>query len=529
MECHPDREVTLDELEHLARGEARLTLHADAWAAVAASHRYVQRLQSEGRRVYGLTTGFGPLADTRVAADRDAAHQKNLIYHLATGTGPPLERIQARAVLATRILSLARGHSGIRPEALELLVACLNRDLIPAIPARGTVGASGDLTPLAHLALAVMGEGRMLGETGPLDAAEALAAAGLTPLAPHARDALALVNGTAAMTGIAALSAPAAERALELAAVLATVNAEVYGAQAGFLNPGLGRVRPHPGQAWAHHTLGALAADSGRLQPDHQPPPPLEAIPDGSGVLGGQALPQDPYTVRCAPQLLGAVRDSLTYHADTVGRELQAVTDNPVFAHDEGAVWHGGNFYGQHVAFASDALANGLVKLAVHAERTVARITDPAQNGDLPAFLQGDRTGLQSGFMGAQVTASALVAEMRTLATPASIQSIPTNANNQDVVTMGTIAARQAADLLGLLSEVQAIQALVLAQATELTAAAEGWGGFSAAARGLHALVRRHSPSLTTDRPLSEEIQALAGVLADPARRGDVLDTAAAA
>ena len=525
MEFHPDREVTLTELEGLARGELTLWLHPEAWQAVSDGHDFVTRLQAQNRRVYGLTTGFGPLADTRVAADRDGQHQKNLIYHLATGTGEPLERTQARAVMATRILSLARGHSGIRPEALELLVTCLNRDLVPAIPARGTVGASGDLTPLAHLALAVMGEGQMLGDAGPMDAAEALRQAGLAPLAPEGRDALAMVNGTAAMTGIAASTAPAAERSLELAAVMATTNAEIFGAHAGFLNAGLGRVRPHPGQAWAHDTLNRMAADSGRLQPDHQPPPPLEGDPaNGSGVLAGQSLPQDPYTIRCAPQLLGAVRDSLDFHGQTALRELQSVTDNPVLSPEEDAAWHGGNFYGQHIAFASDALANALIKLAVHAERTVARLTDPEQNGGLPAFLQGDRTGLQSGFMGAQVTASALVAEMRTLATPASIQSIPTNANNQDVVTMGTIGARQTAELLRLLSEVQAIEALVLAQAMDLTHEAKG-GAFSSAANRLHALVRRHVPPLREDRPLSNEIQQMAALLRDPARRADLLDS----
>jgi tyrosine ammonia-lyase len=514
MELQPDTAVSPADLERLVAGEP-LHLGDAVRTQVAASHAYLHRLRDENRRVYGLTTGFGPLARHRVAGERDADHQKNLVYHLATGTGEPLPRPQARAVLATRIFSLARGHSGIRPEALDFLVTCLNRDLIPAIPARGTVGASGDLTPLAHLALALMGEGEMLAEPEPRDAATVLAEAGLTPLAPGGRDALALVNGTAAMTGIAGLTAPAAERALDLAAVLSTANAELFGAHAGFLHPGLGAVRPHPGQAWAHATLGELAADSGRLQPDIQPPPEVEeGMAEGEAVLADQSLPQDPYTIRCAPQLLGAVRDQLDFHAATVDRELQAVTDNPVLDAEEEAVLHGGNFYGQHVAFASDALANALVKLAVHSERKIARITDPAQNGGLPAFLQGDDTGLQSGFMGAQVTASSLVAEMRTLATPASVQSIPTNANNQDVVTMGTIAARQTAQLLDLLYEVLAIEALVMAQAMDLVRERDGRDDFSRAAADLHHLVRHHSPRLGADRPLSGDIRRLARVLA---------------
>jgi tyrosine ammonia-lyase len=233
------------------------------------------------------------------------------------------------------------------------------------------------------------------------------------------------------------------------------------------------------------------------------------AIDTESGVLADQPLPQPPYSVRCTPQLLGAVRDSLTFHHDTVRRELTAVTDNPVLSPATEEVLHGGNFYGQHVAFAADALTQALVKLGLHADRVVARVTDPRRSEGLPAFLQGDRTGLQSGFMGAQVSASALAAEMRTRATPAGIQSIPTNADNQDVVTMGTIAARQAADVLDLLFELLAIEALVLAQAMDLA----GGAPFSTAARDLRAFIRHRAAPLAEDRPLSGEIAAVATAL----------------
>jgi tyrosine ammonia-lyase len=270
-------------------------------------------------------------------------------------------------------------------------------------------------------------------------------------------------------------------------------------------------VRPHPGQQWAQQRLAGLVAGSARLSDDPQPPPPVAPLGEGP-VTSDQELPQAPYSVRCTPQLLGAVRDSLDFHTDAVARELASVTDNPVLDPHEDAVLHGGNFYGQHVAFASDTLTQALIKLGVHAERIVARITDPARNGELPAFLQGDRTGLQSGFMGAQVTASALVAEMRTRATPASIQSIPTNADNQDVVTMGTIGARQAADVLELLYQVLAIEALVLAQAIDLSPSP----AFSPDARGLRDFVRQHVAYLGDDRPLADDIQTLASELRKP-------------
>jgi tyrosine ammonia-lyase len=509
MEFHPQRPFPPESVAAVARAGERLTLHGDAWAAVAASHDQLRRLQAEGRRVYGLTTGFGPLATTRVGGGTEAEHQRNLIYHLATGTGSPLERPKARAVLTTRILSLARGYSGIRPAALELLLECLNRDLIPAIPERGTVGASGDLTPLAHLALAVMGEGAMLDGSGTRDAAEQLAAAGLAPLEPGGRDALAIVNGTAAMTGIAADTDTAAYRALDWATALAAVNAEAFCSPGGFVQPGLDRVRPHPGQTWARQRLADRAAGSQRLGNDPQPPP-VEPVPEGQpAVWWDQPLPQAPYSVRCAPQLLGAVRDSLDFHHATVDRELASVTDNPVLDADADAVLHGGNFYGQHVAFAADTLTQALIKLGVHSDRIIARITDPARNGELPPFLQGDRTGLQSGFMGAQVSASALVGEMRTRATPAGIQSIPTNADNQDVVTMGTIGARQTAAVADLLFEILAMEALVLAQATELATGPD----FSPGARALAGLVRQYSPALEQDRPLTAEIGQLAAAL----------------
>jgi tyrosine ammonia-lyase len=304
-----------------------------------------------------------------------------------------------------------------------------------------------------------------------------------------------------------------AQTALDTALRLSVAHAEALGGRTEAWHPAFGAVRPHPGQIAVLESLGATAANAPRLD-RHRAAERRLAAGDGHRRLA--ATPQDPYTIRCVPQVLGAVADVIAFHRGIVEIELNAATDNPIFLDDEPSALHGGNFYGQHVAFASDALSTALVKMAVLAERQVARITDETMNKGLPAFLQGDRTGLQSGFMGAQVTASALVAEMRAAAHPASIQSIPTNGNNQDIVSMGTIAARKAAAIVPDLFRIQSIQALVLAQAVDLIGPSE----FSPATRAIHAAVREQSERLTVDRPLSDDIEQLAVRIASGALAG---------
>jgi tyrosine ammonia-lyase len=313
------------------------------------------------------------------------------------------------------------------------------------------------------------------------------------------------------MTGLALVNAVESASAVWTALRLSLLNAEVFGARREAWDPFFGRIRPHAGQQMVHTSLMRWSRSSTRLQAIPDAPPRLEFDAEHN-VIADQELPQDPYSVRCVPQLFGAVLDAVTWHNDTVETELNSVTDNPVFDTQEGRVRHGGNFYGQHISFASDTLSNALIKTAVHAERVVARITDKTQNPGLPAFLQGRQTGLNSGFMGAQVTASALVAEMRTKSNPASIQSIPTNANNQDVVTMGTIGALRASELLDRLYEVLAIEALILTQGFELEGGFEN-GSFSDSSRELAEFVREYSDFLDEDRPLSSEIQEVAVAL----------------
>ncbi|HYD99062.1 MAG TPA: aromatic amino acid ammonia-lyase [Alphaproteobacteria bacterium] len=491
----------------LALGEA-------ARARMAESSDTLARLVGERRRIYGVTTGYGPLARHYVTPEQAATLQRNLIYHLATGVGRPYSPVHTRAIMAARASSLARGRSGIGAATFDLLLRCLEADLLPVVPEMGTVGASGDLTPLAHIALVLIGEGEAMWRGERMPAAAALRAAGLAPAALGHKEGLALVNGTSAMTGVAAVNAVRARRAGWLALRLAALHAEVMGGHAEAWDPRFGQARPHPGQRLAHAALGRLSAGTARLQAQIQPPPRLPDDPDRDGVFADRILPQDPYTIRCAPQLLGAVFDVMDFHDRTVEIELNSVTDNPLVFAEDGAVLHGGNFFGQHVAFASDALCSATIQIVVHAERCLARLCDPAANGGLPAFLQQGPVGLNSGLMGAQVTASALVAELRTKAVPASIQSIPTNNANQDVVPLGTIAARKTSECLDLCWLVLAIHGLALAQACELRGGLGSDGaGFSPQGRRLAERIRATVGFLDRDRPLSAEIQALAADL----------------
>ena len=506
-------EPSAADIEAVALDHRPAAIGGEGRERLAAAEAYLQRLIEQRRLVYGVTTGYGPLATTRIDPSASRTLQRNLVYHLSSGVGEPLPEGHVRATIAARIASVARGHSGLRPAIVDQLLDWLASRIIPEVPAIGTVGASGDLTPLAHIARALMGEGRIRIGDGPWqEAGGALAQLGREPCQLDGKDAIALVNGTSATAGICAVTGAGAERTAAISARLGALYAELLEGHAEAFQRPIGAARPHPGQLRVHEWLAALTADSPRLQPWTGAPLCLDA--DQPAVQPDQPLPQDPYSVRCLPQALGAALDAIAHHNATVARELGSASDNPLLFPDAEMVLHGGNFFGQHLAFAADALNNALVHMAVHSERRINRITDPARNGRLPAFLQPRETGLQSGFMGAQVTASALVAEMRTTAHPASIQSVPTNADNQDVVTMSTRAARQAATNLEHLQRVLAIEALALAQASELS----GGPPLGPASQRLVDWVRTLAPPLHEDRSLSAEIEAVAAALASPAR-----------
>ena len=504
--------LTTRDVFDVAHGHRAATVGSAAKARMKASHTTLARMVAERRRIYGVTTGYGPLASHPVSPEHAAELQRNLVYHLCTGVGKPLSRLHTRAMMVARAASLARGYSGVSETLFRTLLDCLDRDVIPVVPEMGTVGASGDLTPLAHVALAMLGEGEMWYRGERMAASQALLAAGIRPITLGHKEGIALVNGTSCMTGIAAINAERAQRAADLSVRLAVLFAECLGGRTEAWDPRFGVARPHAGQTLAHAALARWSAGSERLRATVQPPERLDESEARDGWLPEGELPQDPYTIRCVPQLVGAVLDVLAFHDNIVATELQSATDNPLVFADDEAILHGGNFYGQHVAFASDTLLLGVAKLAIHAERCVARITDRAQNQGLPAFLHGGRDGVNSGFMGAQVTASALIAELRTRAVPASIQSVPTNANNQDVVTMGTIAARKTADVLDLVYLVLSIHAMTLAQAAELRGGPE-LSGFAPSSCALVRWIRETAAPLTNDRPLASDIERLAARL----------------
>lgn len=510
-----------EDVRDVAAGAATVVLGDAAAACLARSHATVQRCIDENRLVYGLTTGFGPLAGRTVSPAEAETLQRNLIYHLATGVGECLSWEQARAVLLARLASLVQGHSGADLEMVERMVQWLDTGLAPAIPCKGTVGASGDLTPSAHMALALMGEGEVVDRAGRRTPARAaLARAGVSPLALRARRGLALVNGTAAMTGLGALVAADARRYLRLALGSAAVTVDLLRGAEEAHHALLARVRPHPGQRDAQALLAQALAGSARL---------LAPIAEQDWRDYTDRLPpQDPYSLRCLQQLFGAVYD-FAHHAErVVRRELNAVTDNPVFDGEADLVVHGGNFYGQHVAFAMDTFAMVLVKAALLLERQLALLCDEKRNRGFPPFLTPSAAGLHSGLMGAQVTASSLVAEMRTQLGHASVQSIPTNGENQDVNTMGTTAARLAGRVLGDAWRVLAIHAVAVAQGVDLAGGTAARPAFAPASLAWRDWVRETVPALAADRPLGGELEALARRLREDTRPPGAVAPAAA-
>jgi tyrosine ammonia-lyase len=499
----PDHTLTPALAWRAASRPTSIALDERARSLMLASQRALDALIAQDAPIYGVTTGFGPLVHTRISPQDATELQTNLVYHLATGLGPNLDPLTTRITLLARANALAQGFSGVAPSIVELLISCLLHDILPPIPSLGSVGASGDLTPLAHLALMLMGHGSTLDGR---PASQALAHAQLAPLTMTSREALALVNGTSVTASIAATNNERAHRALHLATHLAIAYAEITRAQAQAWHPIFGRARPHPGLLAILQHLQHLTHDSARFTP-HQ----THWLPDAPPL-------QDPYTARCVPQLFGSILEALWRHEDTTTIELNSATDNPLInpQHDTKdapglqevqKIFHGGNFYGQHLASASDALSQSLILLAIWAERVIARLCDERRSDGLPPFLQAHRPGLHAGLMGAQVTASALVAALRADLHPAAAQSIPTNADNQDINPLGTLAAWRTQRAMPRLFEVLAICAATLSQAIDLR---EGPDAYCHASRYLYQQTRAHIASLGPDRPLSQELHAAA-------------------
>ena len=485
--------LVLDDVEAVARARRPVALAPAAVERLAAARAFVDRLAAGSEPIYGITTGVGKLKDVVIPPADRAALQRNLVLSHAGGVGAPLAETETRAVLLLLAASLARGASGVRPLVVETLIACLNRGLHPVVPEQGSVGSSGDLAPLAHVAACLIGEGEawIAGRRAP--AREALSAAGVTPLALQTKEGLALLNGTHLMAGLGALVVLDAARLARLADVAGAMSLEaLMGTNAAF-DPRIHALRPHPGQRAVAANLVKLTAASGII----------ESHRDCTRV-------QDAYSLRCMPQVHGSAREAIGFARGVVERELGAVSDNPLVFPADGAVLSGGNFHGEVLGLALDTLAVGLAQLAGISERRSDRLVNPLTNEGLPPFLARGG-GVNSGYMIAQYTAAALVAELRTLAHPASVDSIPTSGLQEDYNAMGAGAALKARRSVGLARQVLAIELLLAAQALDLRAPLVPGRGSRAAREA----VRRRIPPLGDDRYLKADLDAALALAED--------------
>jgi histidine ammonia-lyase len=499
------RDLTIDQVVEVARGRRAVELDPTAAERVRSSRAVIERLVGEGATVYGVTTGFGDLADVRIEPGRTAELQRNLVRSHAAGVGEPLPDDAVRAMLLLRANALAIGLSGVRLEVLELLIGMLNRAVHPVVPARGSLGASGDLAPLAHLALVVIGEGEATVDgAGPGPGAAALQRSGLHPLTLEAKEGLALLNGTQLMSALGCLAHHDALRLALTADVVGAMSLDAMLGTGAAFDDRLIEARPHPGQVASARHLRELLRDS-QIWASHR--------------ADMEHRVQDAYSLRCMPQVHGAARDALAELERVLRIEINAVTDNPL-VFPTGEVISGGNFHGEPLALALDYATLAVAELASISERRTARLVDPHLSGGLPPFLT-EQPGMESGLMIAHYTAAALVNELQGLAHPASVDTIPTSANQEDHVSMGGTAALQLTTAVDRAEKVLAIEALCAAQALDFRAPLRPAPGVAAA----HATIRARLPHRAADAPPSPEIAAMQALV----HAGDLLANPATA
>jgi len=475
-------------LAAVAAGEA-VSLDEAALAKVKENRAVIDRILLEKRVVYGINTGFGQFATVVIPADQLAELQLNLVRSHAAGVGEPLPIAQTRALMAARINCLLKAHSGIRVEPISLLAECLNRNVVPVIPSMGSVGASGDLAPLAHMALLLIGEGLAWGTAAHIPGGEALKKAGLEPIQLQPKEGLALINGTQMITALGNLAVATLRRLVPLADEIAALSLEALRGTRAAYDPRIHAARPHPGQIEAAAHMRQILGETSEIAQSHQ---------DCNRV-------QDAYSLRCLPQVHGVARDALRFAGEILERELNSATDNPMIFTDTQESRSGGNFHGQYPAFACDMLAIAACDLASISERRQERLVNPAYS-DLPAFLCRNG-GLESGFMMAHVTSAALVSEMKGIAHPACVDSIPTSAGKEDHVSMGPIAARKLLRAVDALEQVLALEARMALEGVRII-------GLKPAA-GLSKLVDALDTACPPwhDRAMHVEIEAAVGAL----------------
>jgi histidine ammonia-lyase len=476
--------LTLADLRDLWRGPVELALDTAAQAGIAAAAQSVQRIAARGAPAYGINTGFGLLANRHIPDAQLAQLQRNLILSHSVGTGPLLDDRIVRLALALKIGSLGRGHSGVRPLIIDTLIRLHNAGILPCIPAQGSVGASGDLAPLAHMTLALLGEGdvRVAGQVRP--ARDAMAAAGIGPVVLAPKEGLALINGTQISTALALHGLFAAERLLEAGAVIGALAVDAAKGSDAPFDERVHAVRGQPGQILLARVYRELLAGSA-IRKSH---------------LVNDERVQDPYSLRCQPQVMGACRDLMEQAARTLLIEANAVTDNPLVFGDE--VLSGGNFHAEPVAFAADTLALAIAEIGALSERRIALLIDATLSG-LPPFLVRD-PGLNSGFMVAHVTAAAAASENKSLAHPASVDSLPTSANQEDHVSMATFAARRLDDMARNTATILGIELLAAGQGIDFHRPLQS----SVRLESVHGLLRQRVQFYEKDRVLAPDIAA---------------------
>ncbi len=486
--------ATLADLAAIWRSDGAVTLAPEARPAVEAAERLVAAAAASGEPVYGVNTGFGKLANIRIAADALATLQRNLVLSHCCGVGEPLDARTTHLMLALKLLSLGRGASGVRWEVCALIEAMLARGVLPVIPVQGSVGASGDLAPLAHMAAVMIGTGEAVHDGQRLPGGQALARAGLAPLTLGPKEGLALINGTQFSTALALAALFDAWRNAAAAVVTGTLSTDAIMGSTAPLLAGIHDLRGHPGQIAVAEAQRALIEGS-EIRESHRE---------------HDTRVQDPYCIRCQPQVTGAAIDLLAFAGRTLEIEANAVTDNPLVLADEGRIVSGGNFHAEPVAFAADQVALALSEIGAIAQRRVALMVDPTLSFDLPPFLTPD-PGLNSGLMIAEVTTAALMSENKHLATPCSTDSTPTSANQEDHVSMAAHAARRLDRMNRNLNVILGVELITAAQGIGFRAPLRT----SAPLSGVIARLRGRIPALEVDRYLAPEIETAAAMIRD--------------
>jgi histidine ammonia-lyase len=485
--------LSIDEVVAVASGGTVVTLGDDLAARMTPACELIDEIVADDAIVYGITTGFGALANTRIPPEQAAELQVDLLRSHAAGVGDLLDPAMVRAMMLLRSRTLSQGHSGVRPEIVAFLVELLNRDLLPAVPSQGSVGASGDLAPFAHLALPMIGEGFLLVDGEPVPSAEVLDAEGIEPLVLGPKEGLSLLNGTEGMLAMGCLALDRARKLADAADAACALSVEALLGSARPFEARVHELRPHPGQIASARNIARLIGGS-EIGVSH--------ADDFTHKV------QDAYSLRCAPQVHGSVRDTIDHAASVFERELGSVVDNPLVFPEDGDVVSAGNFHGQPLAFVLDFLAVAITELGSISERRTDRILDPERSAGLTPFL-ATRPGVDSGYMLAQYTAAALVAENRVLSHPASVESIPTSGSQEDHVSMGWGAGRKLREVLTNTENVLAVELVCAAQGCEQRRPLRPAPGTAAVLQAVRTVV----PALDGDRPPGKDIEAAAALI----------------